>query len=135
MICFEMQVLAPGFSFAPLGLLDMFNAGGAIDGLKYEVSGGGAPLLELDSGLMAQINVALVEETDSRNYVIGKVYMEVKGCGRLGAYSSAEPKKCWLGAEPVDFAYDASSGLVTLHLESMPEGGKNVHSLAVEFEL
>uniref|UniRef100_A0A6N2KJL7 galactinol--sucrose galactosyltransferase n=1 Tax=Salix viminalis TaxID=40686 RepID=A0A6N2KJL7_SALVM len=43
------KVLAPGFSFAPLGLINMFNAGGAIDGLKYEVKGG-AGLSELDDG-------------------------------------------------------------------------------------
>ncbi|KAL0922280.1 hypothetical protein M5K25_006253 [Dendrobium thyrsiflorum] len=106
------RVLAPGFRFAPLGLLDMFNAGGAIDGLKYEV-------LEL--------------QAESRKYNIGfRVSMEVKGCGRMGAYSSAEPKRCFLGAEPINFAYDASTGLLTLELQSLPVGDKNVHSVVVE---
>ncbi|PIM99842.1 Galactinol--sucrose galactosyltransferase [Handroanthus impetiginosus] len=34
------RVLAPGFSFAPFGLIDMFNGGGAIEGLKYDVKAG-----------------------------------------------------------------------------------------------
>ncbi|KAL2465547.1 putative galactinol--sucrose galactosyltransferase 6 [Abeliophyllum distichum] len=34
------KVLAPGFSFAPLGLIDMFNAGGAVEELKYEFKAG-----------------------------------------------------------------------------------------------
>ncbi|CAI9114715.1 OLC1v1015497C1 [Oldenlandia corymbosa var. corymbosa] len=32
--------LAPGFSFAPLGLMHMYNAGGAIEGLEYYVKAG-----------------------------------------------------------------------------------------------
>ena len=31
-----MKVLAPGVSFAPLGLVNMYNAGGAIEELRYE---------------------------------------------------------------------------------------------------
>ncbi|XP_038699742.1 probable galactinol--sucrose galactosyltransferase 6 [Tripterygium wilfordii] len=34
------KVIAPGFSFAPLGLINMFNAGGAIDGLEYQLING-----------------------------------------------------------------------------------------------
>ncbi|KAM5547983.1 putative galactinol--sucrose galactosyltransferase 6 [Rosa sericea] len=30
------RILAPGVSFAPLGLVDMYNAGGAIEDLRYE---------------------------------------------------------------------------------------------------
>ncbi|KAK4420175.1 putative galactinol--sucrose galactosyltransferase 6 [Sesamum alatum] len=63
------KTLAPGFSFAPLGLIDMFNAGGAIEGLKYNVT-----------GLKALVS------------------MEVKGCGRFGAYSSTKPRTCTVGS-------------------------------------
>ena len=45
----HIKVLATGFSFAPLGLTNMFNAGGAIKGLKFEVKGG-VELSELDDG-------------------------------------------------------------------------------------
>lgn len=107
------MVLGSGLRFAPLGLLDMFNAGGAIDGLDYEVFA--------DSGIQ------------NGDEGIARVRMAVKGCGRLGAYSSAEPRRCLLGAEPVNFAYDDSTGLLTLHLESLPEGDTKVHGIVVEF--
>ncbi|KAK8936238.1 putative galactinol--sucrose galactosyltransferase 6 [Platanthera zijinensis] len=114
------RVLAPGFRFAPLGLLDMFNAGGAIDGLNYEVLAG-AGIVDLDSDI------------ENRNEGIARVRMAVKGCGRLGAYSSAEPRRCLLGAELLNYEYDDSAGLLTLRLESLPEGDKKVHAVVVEF--
>jgi len=36
----HIKVLATGFSFAPQGLTNMFNASGAIEGLKYKMKGG-----------------------------------------------------------------------------------------------
>ncbi|KAF5749600.1 galactinol--sucrose galactosyltransferase 6 isoform X1 [Tripterygium wilfordii] len=97
------KVITPGFSFAPLGLINMFNAGGAIDGLEYQ----------------------LIDATC-------KVSMEVKGCGKFGAYSSAQPKRCIVDSIEVDFEYDSSSGLVKFNLDSLPEEGKK---RAVEVEL
>ncbi|KAL5697914.1 galactinol--sucrose galactosyltransferase [Ranunculus cassubicifolius] len=92
--------------FAPIGLIDMYNAGGAIAGLIYEEKCGQG---------------------------VGRVMMEVKGCGRLGAYSSVKPSKCVVGSENVGFDYDFSSGLLSLNLNQLPEGGKKLH--VVEFEL
>ncbi|XP_019150492.1 PREDICTED: probable galactinol--sucrose galactosyltransferase 6 [Ipomoea nil] len=93
--------LAPGFSFAPLGLLDMFNAGGAIVGLEYE-------------------EVGLV------------VSMEVKGCGRFGAFSSAKPRTCKVGGNVTDFSYDWDTNLVTLTLHDLPAQGQEVHHVIIE---
>ncbi|MCV2423673.1 hypothetical protein LNV47_24115, partial [Paucibacter sp. DJ4R-1] len=75
------KVLAPELSFAPLGLIKMFNGGGAVEDLKYVTING-----------------------DSR------VYMEVKGCGTFGAYSSIRPTSCKVGSSNVDFSYDLGSG-------------------------
>ena len=97
------KVLEPGFNFAPFGLIDMFNAGGAIDGLKYNV-----------------------KEEESSSTV---VTMEVKGCGRFGAYSSVKPRKCIVGSSVVEFGYDVVSGLVTLSLKEMPQ---TVHVVEIE---
>ncbi|KAL7097060.1 hypothetical protein ACP275_10G119100 [Erythranthe tilingii] len=96
------KILAPGSSFAPLGLIDMFNGGGAIQGLKYE---------------------------EGEN---GVVYLEVKGCGRFGAYSLTKPKKCTIGSSAVDFEYDSGSGLLTLNLEEMPLEHQKVHYIVIE---
>lgn len=81
------KTLSSASSFAPLGLIDMFNGGGALEGLKYEES---------------------------------TVYMEVKGCGRFGAYSSVKPSKCTVGSAAVEFEYEAGSGLLTFDLADMP---------------
>lgn len=99
------KVLGSGFSFAPLGLINMFNAGGAIEGLVYE---------------------------NKSDELVGVVRMEVKGCGKFGAYSSAKPRRCLVGLSMVDFGYDSDSGLVTFSLDHMPEGGQNVHIVEVE---
>lgn len=98
------KVLAPGLSYAPLGLINMFNAGGAIEGLQYETKEGGG----------------------------GKVLMEVKGCGRLGAYSSAKPRRCIVDSNAVQFEYDSFSGLVSFSLDRLPEEDKRVHVVEVE---
>ncbi|KAL8040677.1 hypothetical protein ABFX02_10G113400 [Erythranthe guttata] len=96
------KILAPSSRFAPLGLIDMFNGGGAIQGLKYE---------------------------EGEN---GVVYLEVKGCGRFGAYSLTKPRKCTIGSSAVDFEYDSASGLLTLNLEEMPLEHQKVHYIVIE---
>ncbi|KAG5242794.1 galactinol--sucrose galactosyltransferase [Salix suchowensis] len=124
-------VLAPGFSFAPLGLINMFNAGGAIDGLKYEVKGG-AGLSELDDGYRGESSCVAEERVGNySDELVGKVCMEVKGCGKFGAYSSAKPRKCIVDSNVVDFVYDSNSGLVGFSLDSLPEEGK-LHLVEIE---
>ncbi|KAL3824516.1 hypothetical protein ACJIZ3_020545 [Penstemon smallii] len=98
------KVLVPGFGFAPIGLVDMFNAGGAIEGLKYDVK---------------------------ENEAVSVVSMEVKGCGRFGVYSSGKPRKCTVESSVVEFEYDSGSGLVTLNLVEMPSEDKKVHNVEI----
>ncbi|KAL0358410.1 UNVERIFIED_CONTAM: putative galactinol--sucrose galactosyltransferase 6 [Sesamum angustifolium] len=97
------KTLTLGFSFAPLGLIDMFNAGGAIECLKYDI-------------------------TDLK----ALVSMEVKGCGRFGAYSSSKPKTCTVGSSGVEFEFNSTSGLVTLYLPEMPPEDKKTHNVEIE---
>ncbi|GMQ07123.1 hypothetical protein CsSME_00051456 [Camellia sinensis var. sinensis] len=126
------KVLAPGFNFAPLGLIDMFNAGGAIEALKYEVKGG-ARLCELEDGYRGEGNELAGERVENLSgELVAMVRMEVKGCGRFGAYSSAKPRKCTVGLTMVEFEYDSVSGLVTLNLDHMPEEDKKFHIVEVE---
>lgn len=114
-----MQDLAPGFRFAPLGLVDMYNAGGAVVGLTYHVLNV-STLLE-DPGLATGPEA------------VATVCMQVKGCGRFGAYSSAKPRRCLLGSSAAEFVYDSSSGFLAVHLDSMPKGDKKGHNLVIEF--
>ncbi|KAM0918564.1 hypothetical protein ACQ4PT_009055 [Festuca glaucescens] len=101
--------LAAGFRFAPIGLVDMFNGGAAVEGLTYSV---------------------LVDGDGMTTEAVGQVCMEVRGRGRFGSYSSVRPRKCTLGSAPVEFSYDASSGMVILELESMPK--ERVHKIVFE---
>lgn len=123
------KALAPGLSFAPFGLINMYNAGGAIEALRYEARGG-IELLELESGYEIDGNNGARVENKSTE-LVGVVHMEVKGCGRFGAYSSVKPRRCKVDGNEVDFEYESSSGLVTLNLDHLPEEGKKVHTVEV----
>ncbi|CAN4120260.1 unnamed protein product [Withania somnifera] len=73
--------------FAPIGLLDMINSGGAID--QYEVH---------------------------RQSTTATVLLKVRGCGRFGVYISQKPLKCSVdGAESI-FNYNNESGLLTMNI-------------------
>ncbi|KAK4431765.1 putative galactinol--sucrose galactosyltransferase 6 [Sesamum alatum] len=118
------KVLAPGFSFAPFGLIDMFNAGGAIEGLKYDVK------VAAQSSEGTGVAGERVENLSSE--AVAVISMDVKGCGRFGAYSSAKPRKCTVGSATVDFEYDSASGLVTFNLLEMPREDQKVHNVEIE---
>ncbi|KAF7831232.1 putative galactinol--sucrose galactosyltransferase 1 [Senna tora] len=77
--------------FAPIGLIKMFNSGGAIQELKCDESN---------------------DETTTH-----VVMIKVRGCGLFGAYSSALPKMVTVDSEVVEFMYQEESGLVTIDLK------------------
>ncbi|KAJ7963496.1 Alkaline alpha-galactosidase seed imbibition protein [Quillaja saponaria] len=78
--------ISNGVAFAPIGLLKMFNSGGAIKELNYGSQGSTS------------------------------VVMRVRGCGLFGAYSSARPKMITVDMKAVEFRYDERSELVTIDL-------------------
>lgn len=82
-------VAATGVSFAPIGLLDMFNSGGAVE--------------ECEAPAADEATAAAVR-------------LRVRGCGRFGAYCSRRPARCTLDAAEVEFTYDDDTGLVTLDI-------------------
>ncbi|CAI9114718.1 OLC1v1015504C5 [Oldenlandia corymbosa var. corymbosa] len=120
------KTLAPGFSFAPLGLINMYNAGGAIEGLKYDIKSGA----QLSEGEGATFAGERVENISTE--AVAVVRIEAKGCGQFGAYSSAKPRKCRVGSNLVDFSYDLDSGLVSFNLDDMPPEDQKVHLLEIE---
>lgn len=126
------KTLAPGFSFAPFGLIDMFNGGGAIEGLNYEVKAG-AELSDVGNGYQAEESIVGGGRAENlSSEAVAVVSLEAKGCGRFGAYSSTKPRKCKVGSEVVDFEYDTASGLVTLNLLEMPREDEKVHKIEIE---
>lgn len=85
------KVVAPGVTFAPIGLLNMFNSGGAVE----------------------ECEVRILDATDGKARTAA-VVLRVRGCGRFGAYSSQRPMRCTLDAAEVEFSYNADTGLVAL---------------------
>ena len=78
--------LSNGVTFAPIGLIEMFNSGGAIKDLDFESEGSAT------------------------------IDMRVRGCGAFGAYSSGRPKRVVVDSEETEFGYEQGSGLVTVSL-------------------
>jgi raffinose synthase len=80
--------LSNGVTFAPIGLIKMFNSGGAIK----------------------EMNCKKSEEGTTT------VVLKACGCGLFGAYSSARPKRITVDSEEMEFRYEEGSGLVTVSL-------------------
>jgi len=80
------KTLSSGATFSPIGLLKMFNSGGAIKDVKYET-----------------------EKS-------GHVSMRVRGCGVFGAYSSVRPKRVIVGDEETEFEYEEELGFLKIEL-------------------
>ncbi|XP_059643705.1 probable galactinol--sucrose galactosyltransferase 2 [Cornus florida] len=82
------RVFNQNIHFAPIGLVDMYNSGGATEGLSCTLEPSGC-----------------------------KIKVKVRGCGRFGVYSSKKPNCCMVDMETKEFAYDAKDGLLTVKLE------------------
>lgn len=78
--------LSTGDTFAAIGLINMFNSGGAIKKLKYES-----------------------DKDESVN-------IKVRGCGKFGAYASVRPKRITAGTHEIGFEYEEKSGFITFTL-------------------
>lgn len=78
--------LSNGASFAPIGLIKMFNSGGAIKELSYKSEKAAA------------------------------VDLKVRGNGIFGTYSSVRPKNIRVDMDNVEFRYEDGCGMVTFIL-------------------
>ncbi|KAL5544041.1 hypothetical protein UlMin_007825 [Ulmus minor] len=81
-------VYANGLRFAPIGLLDMYNSGGAVESLSCSVEISGC-----------------------------RMKIKGRGVGRFGAYSSSKPRRCLVGEKEEEFSYDSEKGLLTVKLQ------------------
>ncbi|PWA98961.1 seed imbibition 1 [Artemisia annua] len=78
--------LSSGVSFAPIGLTKMFNSGGAIVELNYDVE------------------------------KQGTVELKVRGGGTFGAYSSKRPVRVNIDSKETGFRYEEGTGLISIEL-------------------
>ncbi|GLT29093.1 hypothetical protein SLA2020_039790 [Shorea laevis] len=82
------RVFDQNIRFAPLGLLDMYNSGGAVEAVD-----------------------SIMELTGCTIKIKGR------GCGRFGFYSSTKPKCCMVDMKGDEFIYNANDGLLTIELQ------------------
>ncbi|KAJ0106087.1 hypothetical protein Patl1_18186 [Pistacia atlantica] len=82
------RVFGQNLLFAPIGLLDMYNTGGAVEAMNY-----------------------------IRDHPECRIKIKGKGCGRFGAFSSTKPKCCIVDMKEEEFTYNAQDGLLTVKLD------------------
>lgn len=99
-----LKEIAPGISFAPIGLLNMFNSGGAVEQFNIKMNNNANALSDAPN--------SLGEDRAGTATVV----LSVRGCGCFGAYSSQKPIRCTLDTSEVDFNYDSATGLLTLNI-------------------
>ncbi|KAK4402491.1 putative galactinol--sucrose galactosyltransferase 2 [Sesamum angolense] len=75
------------FRFSPIGLLDMYNSGGAVESLKHTDDSSGC-----------------------------SVTIQARGYGRFGAYSSTKPRACFVDMTEAAFSCSPDDGLLTVTL-------------------
>ncbi|XP_039058539.1 probable galactinol--sucrose galactosyltransferase 1 [Hibiscus syriacus] len=96
------MALSSGSKFAPIGLIEMFNSGGAIKGLKCE-----------SEDPVTTIN------------------LKVRGCGLFGAYSLTQPQRITVDSEDVVYEFKGESGLVTFAL-GVPKEEQYLWNILIE---
>ncbi|KAK4394867.1 putative galactinol--sucrose galactosyltransferase 2 [Sesamum angolense] len=82
------RVINKTVHFAPIGLIDMYNSGGATEGLSSNVESSACTIT-----------------------------IQARGCGRFGAYSSKKPISCTVDGKNEEFVYRPDDGLLIVNLE------------------
>lgn len=79
-----MQKYSQAIEFAPIGLIKMYNSGGAVKSMEF------------------------FEDEDLRLNIKGR------GSGLFGAYSTREPRTCTVNSKEVDFKFSSKDNFLTL---------------------
>ncbi|KAB2608268.1 galactinol--sucrose galactosyltransferase 2 [Pyrus ussuriensis x Pyrus communis] len=114
-----LKEITSDLSFAPIGLLDMFNSSAAVEQVEIQLASDKKP--ELSNGE--------VSENRSPTATIG---LKTRGCGRFGAYCSQRPLKCTVDNAETNFEYDSASGLTTI---TIPVPEKEMYRWSVEIQV
>lgn len=85
------QVYQQGIEFAPIGLMDMYNSGGAVE------------------------SVEMITDSSSSSC---RIQMKGRGEGRFGAYSSRKPNSCSVNSKNEEFKFNDEDNLLTLTIPS-----------------
>ncbi|XP_061366078.1 probable galactinol--sucrose galactosyltransferase 2, partial [Gastrolobium bilobum] len=90
------RVFGHDFQIAPIGLLDMYNSGEAVEAMDCTM--------------------------DAAQCIIK---IRCRGCGRFGAYSNVRPKHCMVDKKEEEFFYNSEDGLLTIKFDGEADS-KNI---------
>ncbi|MED6149780.1 putative galactinol--sucrose galactosyltransferase 2 [Stylosanthes scabra] len=122
------EEIAPSISFAAIGLLDMFNTGGAMEQVEiHEVSDKNK--MELYDG---EVSSEVTNSLSSNRSATTTISLRVRGSGRFGVYSSQRPLKCTVGGAETEFNYDWDTGLTTF---SIPVATEEMFRWPIEIQV
>ncbi|KAH9678949.1 putative galactinol--sucrose galactosyltransferase 2 [Citrus sinensis] len=105
-----LKEISSNISFAAIGLLDMFNSGGAVENVDVRMAEKKPELFD------GEVSSELTSSLSDNRSPTATISLKVRGCGRFGIYSSQRPLKCTVGSIQTDFTYDSATGLMTMTL-------------------
>ncbi|KIY95526.1 hypothetical protein MNEG_12438 [Monoraphidium neglectum] len=134
MLWFSPVLRCGDVALAPLGLVDMYNGGGAITSVELK---SGGPAAAAAAAARRQPPGGGSEEVARRQEAGGNgaapalgsgggpavvASVGVRGCGRLLLYCSARPGHVWVNMAPRDFTYEPYSGRLEVDVPQSSEG-------------
>lgn len=105
------QEIAPGISFAAIGLMDMFNTGGAVEEVEIHRASDNKQEL-FDGEVVSELTTSL----NPNRTTTATIALKVRGSGKFGVYSSQRPLKCAVDGTETDFYYNSENGLTTFYI-------------------
>ncbi|XP_012569290.1 probable galactinol--sucrose galactosyltransferase 2 [Cicer arietinum] len=111
------QEIAPSISFAAIGLMDMFNTGGAVEEVEIHKASDNKQEL-FDGEVVSELTTSLSPNRTKT----ATVALKVRGSGKFGVYSSQHPLQCAVDGIDTDFNYDSETGLTTFSIPVPQEG-------------
>uniref|UniRef100_A0A803MAA6 galactinol--sucrose galactosyltransferase n=1 Tax=Chenopodium quinoa TaxID=63459 RepID=A0A803MAA6_CHEQI len=121
-----LKEITSSISFTPIGLLDMYNCGGAVD--QFDVPLSSDKKTEHFNGEVPTEQINSLSVTQSPTVI----KLKVRGCGRFGAYSSQSPSKCTVDGVETEFQYDSETGLLTI---TLPVPQEEMYRWSVEIQV
>lgn len=101
------QEMTSDISFAPIGLLDMFNCSGAVDESNFQLQRNPEECVDSETSS---------DSEQSNGPLAATISLKVRGCGRFGSYISNRPLKCTVGGSEIEFDYNPDNGLLIFTL-------------------
>lgn len=116
------QEIAPGISFAAIGLMDMFNTGGAVEEVEVHRTSDKQELFD------GEVTTSL----SSNRTTTATIALKVRGSGKFGVYSSQRPLKFAVDGTKTDFNYNSENGLTTF---SIPIPQEDMYKWSIEIQV